>query len=165
MRTYWRGFILSCLLLTLTLTVGIVMLDSIKPEPSASTTTTTTTLITWNKDNLNLLIEKISKEEHFEDTYLLKRLVELESQYLKYPKIVDTNGYYSYSILHFQLYTFLEQAEKFGVIPEDTTLEDGRILIMNPELQLRTICRMGNDDMRTVRNKWYNSWNKIYMCY
>ena len=129
-----------------------------QPEPITSTTTTTKE-IEWTEENLNLLIEKIAKEENFEDTYLLKRLVEIESQYLKYPKIIDTNGYFSYSILHFQLYTFLEQAEKFGVIPEDTDLDTGRILIMNPELQLQTICRM---DRKTIRQKWFNSWNKIY---
>jgi len=139
--------------------------QNIKPNPVISTTTTTIELIELNEHNLNLLIERIAKEENFENVFLLKQLAYHESRYLEHDKILDTNGYFSYGLLHFQLYTFLEQAEKYGVIPEDTSLEQGRILIMNPELQLRTICRMGNDDIRTVRNKWYNSWNKIYMCY
>ena len=136
---------------------GIAKQQINQPQPIVSTTTTT--IIEWNETNLNLLIEKIAKEENFEDTFLLKQLAYHESKYLKHDKILDTNGYYSYGVLHFQLYTFLEQAEKFGVISEDTDLDVGRILIMDPELQLRTICRM---DRKTIRQKWYNSWNKIY---
>ena len=149
-----RRLLLTCLIIFV---AGIAMRS--KPNETLPVTTTTTTIQEWNKESLDILIEKVAEEENFEDTYLLKRLVEIESQYLKYPKIVDTNGYFSYSILHFQLYTFIEQAEKFGVIPEDTDLDTGRILIMNPVLQLQTICRM---DRKTIRQKWFNSWNSIY---
>ena len=86
MFTNWRGFILACLLLTLTLTVGIVMRNSIKPEPPASTTTTTKEFI-WNEQTLNQAIEIIADEEGFEDIYLLKQLARIESQYLKHPTI------------------------------------------------------------------------------
>ena len=108
-----------------------------QPEPITSTTTTTKFIYT--EYNLNRMIEIIADEEGFENVYLLKQLAYHESRYLEHDKILDTNGYFSYGLLHFQLYTFLEQAEKYGVIPEDTSLEQGRILIMNPELQLRTI--------------------------
>jgi len=159
MFTNWRRFTLLCFLLILTLSVGCVMRGSVKPEPPVSTTTTTTKEFVWNEQTINQAIEIVADEEGFEDVYLLKQLAYHESRYLEHDKILDTNGYYSYGLLHFQLYTFLEQAKLYKVIPEDTDLEQGRILIMNPELQLRTICRM---DRKTIRQKWYHSWNKIY---
>jgi len=134
------------------------MRSNIKPEPLTTTTTTTTT-IEWNEENLNLLIERVAREENFERVYLLKELAYHESRYLEYDKILDVNGYYSYGLLHMQLHTFLEQAKLYKVIEEDVDLDEGRILIMNPELQLRTICKM---NMNTIRRKWFNSWNKIY---
>jgi len=156
-----KWLIICCLLLTL---VGITVRQNIKPNPVISTTTTTKEFI-WNEQTLNQAIEIIADEEGFEDIYLLKQLARIESQYLKHPEILDVNGWMSRGLYHFQTATFIEQASKFGLIPEDTTTEQGIILVQNVELQIRTICRMGNDDMRTVRNKWYNSWNKIYMCY
>jgi len=159
MFTNWRRFTLLCFLLILTLSVGCVMRGSVKPEPPVSTTTTTTKEFIWNEQTLNQAIEIVADEEGFEDVYLLKQLAYHESKYLEHDKILDINGYYSYGLLHFQLYTFLEQAKIYKVIPENTDLEQGRILIMNPELQLRTICRM---DRKTIRQKWYHSWNKIY---
>ena len=159
MFTSWKWLIICCL--SITLLIGIWMRQDNKPQPIISTTTTTTT-IKWNEKNLNLLIEKIAREENFENVFLLKELAKHESRYLTYDKILDVNGYYSYSLFHFQLYTFLEQAKLYKVIDEDTDLDTGRILIMNPELQLRTICRM---NLETIRKKWYNSWNKIYLCY
>jgi len=155
-----KWLIICCLLLTL---VGITVRQNIKPNPVISTTTTTKEFI-WNEQTLNQAIEIIADEEGFEDIYLLKQLARIESQYLKHPEILDVNGWMSRGLYHFQTATFIEQASKFGLIPEDTTTEQGIILVQNVELQIRTICRMGNDDMRTVRNKWYNSWNKIYMC-
>ena len=156
-----KWLIICCLLLTL---VGITVRQNIKPNPVISTTTTTKEFI-WNEQTLNQAIEIIADEEGFEDIYLLKQLARIESQYLKHPEILDVNGWMSRGLFHFQTATFIEQASKFNLIPKDTTTEQGIILVQDVELQIRTICRMGNDDMRTVRNKWYNSWNKIYMCY
>ena len=75
----WNWLIFLCLFITCLTITGIWMRRDNQPEPITSTTTTTKE-IEWTEENLNLLIEKIAKEEHFEDTYLLKRLVELESQ-------------------------------------------------------------------------------------
>jgi hypothetical protein len=78
---------------------------------------------------------------------------------MKYPEIVDVNGWMSRGLFHFQTSTFIEQASKFNLIPKDTTTEQGIILVQDVELQIRTICRM---DMKTIRQKWFNSYNKIY---
>ena len=155
-----RLLISRLLLLALLITLAGIALR--EPTNQQSPITTTTTTIQWTEEKLDLLIEKIAKEENFEDTFLLKQLAYHESRYLEHDKILDVNGYYSYGLLHYQLYTFLEQAKLYKVIAEDTDLDTGRILIMNPELQLRTICRM---NLETIRKKWYNSWNKIYLCY
>ena len=158
LKSDWRLLVFRLLLIIFLITgVKIAMRE---PTNQQSPITTTTTIQEqWNEDNLNTLIEKIAKEESFESVYLLKELAKYESRYMIYDKILDVNGYYSYGLLHMQLYTFLEQAKLYKVIDEDVDLEEGRILIMNPELQLRTICRM---DLETIRKKWYNSWNKIY---
>ena len=160
MFTNWRGLIFSRLLLALiiTLIAGSLLRQSTSQTPPV-TTTTTTIQEEWTEETLNLLIERIAREENFERVYLLKELAYHESRYLTYDKILDVNGYYSYGLLHFQLYTFLEQAKLYKVIEEDVDLDTGRILIMNPKLQLQTICRM---DRKTIRQKWFNSWNKIY---
>jgi len=150
-----KWLIICCLLLTL---VGITVRQNIKPNPVISTTTTTKEFI-WNEQTLNQAIEIIADEEGFEDIYLLKQLARIESQYLKHPEILDVNGWMSRGLYHFQTATFIEQASKFGLIPEDTTTEQGIILVQNVELQIRTICRM---DRKTIRQKWWNSWNKIY---
>ena len=150
-----KWLIICCLLLTL---VGITVRQNIKPNPVISTTTTTKEFI-WNEQTLNQAIEIIADEEGFEDIYLLKQLARIESQYLKHPEILDVNGWMSRGLFHFQTSTFIEQASKFGLIPKDTTIEQGIILVQNVELQIRTICRM---DRKTIRQKWWNSWNKIY---
>ena len=150
-----KWLIICCLLLTL---VGITVRQNIKPNPVISTTTTTKEFI-WNEQTLNQAIEIIADEEGFEDIYLLKQLARIESQYLKHPEILDVNGWMSRGLYHFQTATFIEQASKFGLIPEDTTTEQGIILVQNVELQIRIICRM---DRKTIRQKWWNSWNKIY---
>ena len=150
-----KWLIICCLLLTL---VGITVRQNIKPNPVISTTTTTKEFI-WNEQTLNQAIEIIADEEGFEDIYLLKQLARIESQYLKHPEILDVNGWMSRGLYHFQTATFIEQASKFELIPEDTTTEQGIILVQNVELQIRTICRM---DRKTIRQKWWNSWNKIY---
>lgn len=163
MFTNWRRFIFLCFLLTLTLIVGIVMRRSDRPEPPVTTTTTTTTIpIEWNEENLNILIEQISKEENFEDVFLLKELARIESQYLKYPEILERNGWWSRGLMHFRTSTFLEQGIKYGVIQEGTTTEEALILTYNPELQIRIVCRMGKENIRFIRQHWVNSYNKIY---
>jgi len=149
-------------LIILTLS-GLILRGSTSPTPPISTTTTTTKFI-YTEYNLNRMIEDIAEQEDFSNVYLLKQLAWHESRYLKYPEIVDTNGWMSRGLYHFQTSTFIEQASKYGLIPEDTTTEQGIILVQDVELQIRTVCRMGNDDMRLIRNKWWNSWNKIYMC-
>ena len=154
-----RRLLLTCLIIFV---AGIAMRS--KPNETLPVTTTTTTKFIYTEYNLNRMIEIIADEEGFENVYLLKQLAWHESRYMKYPEIVDVNGWMSRGLFHFQTATFIEQASKFNLIPKDTTTEQGIILVQDVELQIRTICRMGNDDMRTVRNKWYNSWNKIYMC-
>ena len=158
----WNWLIFLCLFITCLTITGIWMRRDNQPEPITSTTTTTKFIYT--EYNLNRMIEIITAEEGFDNVYLLKELAYHESRYMKYPEIVDVNGWMSRGLFHFQTATFIEQASKFNLIPKDTTTEQGIILVQDVELQIRTICRMGNDDMRTVRNKWYNSWNKIYMC-
>jgi len=162
----WR-LLASRLLLTVFLIIGVGIAmreptNQTPPEPPVTTTTTTTIISEWTQDSLNIAIETIANEEQFEDIDLLKQLAYHESRYLLYPKIIDTNGYYSYGLFHFQLYTFMEQAKLYKVIPQETTLEGGRILIMNPKLQIKTICRMGNDNINNIRNHWRLSWWKIY---
>ena len=133
-----------------------------QPQPPISTTTTTTIEFIYTEYNLNQMIEKIADEEHFENVSLLKQLARIESQYLKYPEIVDVNGWMSRGLFHFQTATFIEQASKYNLIPKDTTTEQGIILVQDVELQIRTICRMGNDDMNFIRKHWRTSWRKIY---
>jgi len=104
----------------------------------------------------------VANEEGFEDTYLLKQLAYHESRYLKYPEVLEKTGWYSRGLLHYRTSTFLEQGIKYGVIQKGTTIKQALILIYNPELQVRIICRMGNDNRRLIRQHWQNSWNKIY---
>lgn len=158
MFTSWKWLIVYCLLLICVLT-GIAKQQTDQPQPP---TTTTTTTIEWNEENLNNLIEQVAREENFEDIFLLKELAEIESQYLKYPEIVEHTGWYSRGLLHFRTSTLIEQGEKYGVIPKGTTIKEGLVLTYNPELQLRIICRMGNDNREFIRQHWWNSWNKIY---
>jgi len=159
----WYKLLLTRLLPTILIIIlaGMVMRHSTSQTPPTSTTTTTT-LIEWNKENLDILIERIADEEEFEDTYLLKQLAYHESRYLKYPEVLEKTGWYSRGLLHYRTSTFLEQGIKYGVIQEGTTIKQALILIYNPELQVRIICRMGNDDRRLIRQHWQNSWNKIY---
>ena len=151
--------LLTCLIVSV---AGIAMRT--KPNPTLPPTTTTTTTIEfiYTKENLNQMIEKIADEEDFENVYLLKRLAEIESQYLTYPEIVENNGWYSRGVLHYRTSTFLEQGIKYGVIPKDTTIEEALVLTYNPELQIRIACRMGNENIRLIRQHWVNSYNKIY---
>jgi len=140
----------------------IVWAKATLTEQTIPIPTSTTTIPTeWNEENLKLLIEKIAGEEGFEQVDVLNQLASLESNWMLYDEILDVNGYFSRGIFHFQLYTFLEQAEKYGVIPKGTSIEEGRILVMNPELQIRTICRMGNDSLDNIKKHWVLSWLKI----
>ena len=134
-----------------------------QPEPITSTTTTTKFIYT--EYNLNRMIEIIADEEGFENVYLLKQLAWHESRYMKYPEILEKNGWYSRGLFHFRVSTLVEQASKYELIPRDTTIEQGKVLVYNIELQIRTVCRMGNDDLRLIKKHWVNSYNKIYMCY
>ena len=156
----WKWLIICCL--SMTLLIGIWMRQNNQPQPPISTTTTTTIEFIYTEYNLNQMIEKIADEEHFENVSLLKQLARIESQYLKYPEIVDVNGWMSRGLFHFQTATFIEQASKYNLIPKDTTTEQGIILVQDVELQIRTICRMGNDDMNFIRKHWRTSWRKIY---
>ena len=153
-----KGFIIlfTCLLF-------LIPLVEAKTKQGETITEPTTIIkpIEWNEETLTTLIEKVAGEEGFTQVDLLNQLAFHESRWLLYDEIIDTNGYYSRGLFHFQLYTFLEQAKKYGVIPNDTDEEQGKILIMNPELQIRTICRMGNNDIYNIKKHWVLSWRKI----
>ena len=159
----WRRLLLIRLLLVLLiiLLAGIVMRGSTS-QTLHETTTTTTTIVEWTEESINNLIEQVAHEEGFENVYLLKQLAFYESRYLKYPEVLEHNGWYSRGLFHFRTSTLIEQGVKYGVIPEDTTIEEALILIYNPELQIRIVCRMGNDDMKYIKQHWLNSWNKIF---
>lgn len=157
-----RGFLalaFMCLLLG-----SWIVFAQVKPiEDTAIAPTSTTTIPTeWNEKNLRPLIEKVAGEEGFSHVDLLNQLAFHESRWMLYDEILDVNGYFSRGLFHFQLYTFLEQAKLYKVIPQETDIEEGKVLVMNPELQLRTICRMGNNSLKNIERHWVLSWIKIH---
>lgn len=50
-------------------------------------------------------------------------------------RIVDTNGYYSYGALQFQLGTFISYGKKYGILEKDITQDEARTLIFRADLQ------------------------------
>jgi hypothetical protein len=166
MEIYWRRLITYRLLLVLIIFIigGSALRQATSSQPTETTTTTTTTIVEWTEENLNLLIEQTSEEEKFDNVYLLKQLAFHESHFLKYPEVIEHNGWYSRGLFHFRTSTFIQEGIKYGVISKDTTTEEALILTYNPELQIRIVCRMGNDNMNYIRQHWVNSWAKIF-CY
>ena len=165
MLTIRRVFVVLCLLFLLSLAIAVRATQAPTITSLLETVNDNfdiTSDIDWNESSLKETIKYIANEEQFGNVQLLERLAYHESRFLLYPKIMDTNGYYSYGLFHFQLNTFLEQAKKYDVIPQETTLDEGRHLIMNPILQLRTICRMGNDNILNIKKHWQLSWDKIH---
>ncbi|NMA50084.1 MAG: hypothetical protein GX947_10050 [Tissierellia bacterium] len=157
-----RGLII--LLTVCLLLCAIVVFAKVKlTEEMIITPTSTTTIPTeWNEENLRPLIEKVAGEEGFSQVDLLNQLAFHESRWMLYDEILDVNGYFSRGLFHFQLYTFLEQAKLYKVIPKETDIEEGKVLVMNPELQIRTICRMGNNSLKNIERHWVLSWIKIH---
>ena len=64
------------------------------------------------------------------------KLCDCESDFNPNVRVLDTNGYYSYGILQFQLYTFINYGKKHGILPKELTENEARILIYNPHVQV-----------------------------
>lgn len=101
---------------------------------------------------------EMHKTEHSEIPKIIKDLIQCESGG-KNNKIVDINGYYSYGILRFQLATFREYGEKYGLIEKGLTNERLRILIMDKDLQIKLTEKILKEPGGWKH--WRNCWNKI----
>jgi len=69
-------------------------------------------------------------------------------------KRIDTNGYYSYSCLQFQLYTFIEYYERWKGV--ELTEDEAREIIADCELQKDLAKWMIEQNPQNWRH-WYNS--------
>ena len=73
--------------------------------------------------------------------------------------ITDTNGYKSYGIFQFQLYSFIEFGIKYGLLPPDITEEEARGKIMDTELTNQIAANMLEDGLW---KHWYNCLRRYY---
>lgn len=104
----------------------------------------------WDRNLLEQMIYQESENEGFNNPVLLIKLAEKESNFLKYPKIVDTNGKLSIGLYHFQETTF----DNFCV--KKYKLEDS---IEDPVIQTRCAIRLIQDNY--LMKMWYLSTLKI----
>lgn len=105
-----------------------------------------------------LISTETHKTERSETPKIIKDLIQCESGG-KNIKIVDTNGYYSYGILQYQLATFRKYGEKYGLIEKGLTNKELRILIMDKNLQIRLTEKILEEPNGWTH--WLNCWNKI----
>lgn len=89
-----------------------------------------------------------------QDTQLeakLWSLIYCESSGSSTIKILDTNGYFSYGLLQFQLRTAHEQGIKYELLPPDIELEEVKNIILEPDFQLELGRKM-------LADKKYRHW-------
>lgn len=73
--------------------------------------------------------------------------------------IVDTNGYRSYGKWQFQLATFRQYAEKYGLVEKGLSNDELRVHVLNGDLQAKVVYRMLTEDLGNLTH-WKNCTTK-----
>lgn len=73
-------------------------------------------------------------------------------------KIIDTNGYYSYGVLMFQLATFKEYGIKYGMVSSTITNAQLRVLMKQPDTEIKLARQML---LNGLWRNWFNCGKSI----
>lgn len=95
-------------------------------------------------------IYRISEEQQYGRAWFLIELAQHESDYLRVPKLLDSNNKYSMGLFHFQQATFDHYCWREYFIGND---------IANIDTQIECAIKMDRDGL--VPTAWFNSYRKI----
>ena len=76
-------------------------------------------------------------------------------------RVLDVNNKYSYGRLQFQLGTFMQYGKLYGILPDELTEAEGRLLIHNPKVQKAIARLMIENGLACKPVGWYNSCKKL----